>query len=131
MVDGSEFPFSMVTKKSEDDDTVCEIWHLRSRKDGEKGYPLRRLATHDNSVDSTCAALGFREDVSVGTCHYDRYDGADCGYADADYYIYAGEFAKAASLTDGPLWRYVNKGRSSSSSAISSVDGTTKTLCRM
>src|SRR5262249_23254614 len=66
-----------------DSSGTCEIWSVR----GTDGYPLAELKPVAGNTMSTCAALGFRGDETVGSCFYGSAAGT-CGFTNDSWLIY-------------------------------------------
>jgi hypothetical protein len=104
---------------------VCQIWAVRSTD----GYPFDALNPAGMPKLGTCAALGFISDGTIGTCPYGSADSA-CGYSVNPLLRY-GNLCSGCQQGDGTFSTYQLQGPMVKGSVLSSVDGSTKTTCKI
>jgi len=107
---------------------VCELWALRATTDG---YPLDRLHKVAGLTMTTCAALGFVADGALGTCGFGSNYKSDCGFPISSNYYRYGNLCNGCSKNDGPHAAYVLQGYMGTASVLTSVDGKTRTRCKV
>jgi hypothetical protein len=105
---------------------VCRIWALR----GVDGYPFTHLAPVNGIAPGfTCRAFGFVGDDVLGTCDYGSELG-NCGFAAPPFYVWGNQCA-GCPMNNGDYDRYTLQGPVSSGRALTSVQGTVVTTCRV
>jgi len=121
----------------------CPLQYLRSeqgeypreaQRRSSGGYPLDRLYLNDGQRSSTCQALGFGENVHLGSCSFGRRSSegySDCGFTNSHYFRY-GNKCEGCKLNDGDIYpAYIRQGPMNKARVITSASGSVKTRCKI
>ncbi|HKO94333.1 MAG TPA: fibrinogen-like YCDxxxxGGGW domain-containing protein, partial [Polyangiaceae bacterium] len=125
--DGSSLPF-VLTSVLDLPAKECLIWAVHNAVDN---LPFSALVSAAGASLDTCQALGFRGDAMIEYCEYGATKGS-CGFAvEQSNYDWYGNQCFGCTLNEGSFASYRRQGPIQIGAIISSVDGTTKTRCRV
>ncbi|NTX06671.1 fibrinogen-like YCDxxxxGGGW domain-containing protein [Myxococcus sp. CA040A] len=105
---------------------LCSVWALRGASDNR---PIDALVAAGNPSMGTCQALGFVSDGTITLCDFGSERGT-CGYNVSSGYYRYGNGCMGCSLNDGYYTSYKLQGPMRISTVISSMDGSTRSVCR-
>jgi hypothetical protein len=123
--DGAVLPYSMVSVLNHAAGT-CSIWAVKNQSDG---YPLDNLVVQLSNHLSSCQALGFIADGTLGSCAYGA-SYTHCGFSNSLYFRY-GNLCTGCTQFNGSWSQFVLQGPMTTAHVMSSADGLVKTTCRI
>ena len=83
-------------------EAACKLWNVRA---GDQ-RPFSPLTKNSQTTLTTCQALGFPRDISVGSCKYGMQDtgtadDAYCGFSPPDWFVYYNNCAVRTATNGG------------------------------
>ena len=107
---------------------VCEIWAVRAVKDN---YPVDHLGKNKGQTLSTCQALGFIANDKMSSCKFGDSYPSNCGFPIKTSYYRYGTGCTGCTKNNGYYKSYVLQGYMHSASVISTMNGKTRSRCKV